>query len=102
MFQQDPATYGYVGGENLQQVQSRMTRIMYEIVAEAPAGTLAVVSHKQAIRAFLSYIAGVPLRRCRDIDQFEACVNVLRFQGGVFQLGAVNQSLVADDLVEAE
>ena len=100
MFQQDPATYGYVNGENLMQVQRRMTRGMYELVAEAPPGMLAVVSHKQAIRAFLSYIVGLPLKRCRDIDQFDACVNVLRFENGVFQVGAVNQSLVDDDDLE--
>ncbi len=100
MFQQDPATYGYVNGENLMQVQRRMTHVMYELVEEAPPGMIAVVSPKQASRAFLSYIVGLPLKRCRDIDQYDACVNVLRFENGVFQVGAINQSLVDDDVLE--
>ena len=96
----DPGTYGYTDGENLCQVQDRMARLLYQLGTEHAGQQIVVVSHKQAIRAFLSHLVGYPLHRCRDIDQDTACVNVLRYLDGSFLLGAVNQPAVTEECLK--
>ncbi len=89
-FHEDPARYGYAGGEHLQQVQQRVVPAVEELARRHRGQLVLVVGHHTVNRVLLATWLGVPLARARRIDQHNAGVNVIQFRQDHFQVRTVN------------
>jgi alpha-ribazole phosphatase/probable phosphoglycerate mutase len=101
-FRRDPGTNGYPHGENFYAVQDRMVKTLYKIAEQQPGKTVLVVTHPLPVRVFLTHLVGLSLHQALHIDQDPGCVNILRYSGGAFSLGACNQTLLEDYAAEVD
>jgi broad specificity phosphatase PhoE len=65
------------GGEHVLEVQLRMVRELQRIVLGHPAGTVAVVSHADPLRAAIAYHLGMPLDFILRLEIAPASLSVL-------------------------
>ena len=83
-FNHDPARWSIEGCEPFPDAQARMQSVLAEIAARHDGGTVAVVSHGMAIRAYLSAVLGVP---SAEIDRLphgdNTAVSCIRYENGV-------------------
>ncbi len=80
LFQQDPATHGYAGGENLEQVRARALPAALEILRRHLGSVVLVAGHNVVNRVLLATWMHVPLTKARGIEQDNCGVNVIRFR----------------------
>jgi len=97
----DPRDNALGGGETLGAVQARALQFMQKCVKSHPRQQIVVVTHQAVIRAAIAGIAGVPLQRARDLDQTYGCINIIRAVEDKFLVGATNQLVVAEELLNA-
>lgn len=86
----DPGTYGFPRGENFADVATRVLPAMDRIAREHEDGRVVVVTHRPIIRVVLATYLGIPLHRCREIDQDFGAVSVLRCFRGTWEVHSVN------------
>ncbi len=89
-FMEDPATYGYRGGENLTQVHHRVQPVLERLLADNLGGQIAVVGHNVVNRVFLSQVIGLPLSQARSVNQDNCGVTVARYRHGAVKLLTLN------------
>jgi len=89
-FLEDCGTYGYAGGENMLQVQQRVSPILTGLLQENVGKRIAVVCHSVANRAYLAGLLRLPLARCRDLAQDNCGINVVTYRGGEAELRTLN------------
>lgn len=77
-FQDDPATFGYRDGENLQDVLNRVNPAIDAVLDRHPGELVAIVAHNVVNRVYLANALQIPLRRARQIAQNNCGINVLR------------------------
>ncbi|MDA7977221.1 MAG: histidine phosphatase family protein [Pirellulales bacterium] len=93
-FQEDPATHGYAGGENLRQLVDRVAPAFQRIMQENLGRTVVAVAHNVVNRAFLASLLGVPPARGRSIYQDNCGINVIRYKkDGPAKVLIVNSAL---------
>ena len=79
------------GGENLSDLQNRITARIRREVSQNPLDTIAVVAHGGANRVFLATMLGMPLSRIFSLDQGHACTNIIDiFADGAAVVRAIN------------
>ncbi len=78
------------GGETMLEVQHRMAAAIEEMRGEHPAGTLALVSHGDPIRAILCLYLGVPLDLIHRLEVETASVSVIKLGDDWAQVTRVN------------
>ncbi len=79
-FVADPATHGYAGGENLQQVLDRVLPALQQLMRENLGKVILAVGHNVVNRVLLAHMLSVPLAKARSIDQDNCGVNVIRYR----------------------
>ena len=80
-WQADPYSRAPLGGETGAAVLARVLPALRRIVADHPGQTVAVVSHKSAIRLLLCGLLGLDPRDYRDrLEQYPAGLNIIDFQ----------------------
>lgn len=89
-FQDDPAQFGYRGGENLTDVRDRVVPAITAIMSRHLGQTIAIVGHNVVNRAFLSHALGLPLSRARSIHQDNCGINLLSWQRDEWKVWAIN------------
>jgi len=97
-FQRDPVRCRCGGGESMQAVRDRVVRFLRQCVQQHDGEHIALVTHADVIRAAIAGVVGLPLDRARDIDQTPGCINVIRGIGNEFTVGAVNQTVVPEEV----
>ena len=90
LFQQDPATFAYAGGENLEQVWRPALPVALEILRRHLGSVLLVAGHNVVNRVLLASWMNVPLANARGIEQDNCGVNVIRFRDGRAQVLTLN------------
>ena len=93
LFQADPGLHGYVGGENMQQVQDRVTPALERTLRAQLGRIIAVVGHNVVNRAYLARVLGLPIARSRNLIQDNCGVNLLRYTEGATTLVTCNTTL---------
>ena len=91
-FLEDCGVYGYAGGENMQQVQQRVTPIIHGLLAENIGKRIAVVCHSVANRAYLAGLLRLPLAHCRELAQDNCGLNVIVHRNGGAELRTLNST----------
>ena len=83
-------------GENSFDCQNRIVGAIKKIVAENKSSEdkrIIVVSHGAAIRLFLCWVLGMPIRKMWALSQFNMALNVLRVDDGAFTVEMMNSTL---------
>jgi broad specificity phosphatase PhoE len=78
----DPGTYGYPGGENLSEVQSRVLPFLEQVGLEHSGQRVAIVTHKQVLRSVCARLTDLPLSRARELQYANCGVTILRYHKG--------------------
>jgi broad specificity phosphatase PhoE len=89
-FHSDPERHGYLGGENLAQVQARALPAVQGLIARHHGEALVVVSHGAVNRVLLAHWLGMGISAARTIPQENAAINLVEFQGGEAKVRTVN------------
>lgn len=95
-FQQDPATFGYAGGENLDQVRQRAMPAALEILQRHLGSVVLVAGHNVVNRVLLASWLHVPLAKARGIEQNNCGVNVIRYRDGRAHVLTLNAAFHLD------
>jgi len=90
LFRQDPATYGYGGGENLEQVCRRALPAALDIMRRHLGSIVLVAGHNVVNRVLLASWMNLPLAKARGIEQDNCGVNVIRFRHGQAHVVTLN------------
>lgn len=94
LFQEDPATYGYAGGENLRDVVDRVRPAIDGIVQANLGRTIVAVAHNVVNRAYLASLLGIPPAEGRNVYQDNCGINLIRFKGsGAAKVLIINSAL---------
>lgn len=96
-FQNDPAQFGYRGGENLTDVRDRVVPAITTLVQRHQGQMIAIVGHNVVNRAFLADAIGLPLSRARNIYQDNCGINILSWQNGAWKIWTINSILHLED-----
>ena len=88
----DPATNGYAGGENLEQVRQRALPALEELMQRHLGQLILVVCHNVVNRVVLATLLDVPLANARGIDQDNCGVNVIRLRDGQLKVMTTNSA----------
>jgi broad specificity phosphatase PhoE len=89
-FINDPATFGYAGGENLMQVQQRVLPAVHQLLAAHVGQLILVVGHNVVNRVLLATLLDVPLAKARGIDQDNCGINVIRMRNEQIKVLSTN------------
>ena len=83
-------------GETFFDCQARIVDAIKKIIAEnkSPGDKrIIVISHGAAIRLFLCWVLGMPIRKMWAIAQFNMALNVLRVDDGAFTIEMMNSTM---------
>lgn len=93
-FQDDPATHGYGGGENLRQLVERVAPAMKQIATANLGRTIVTVAHNVVNRAYIASLLSIPPARGRSIYQDNCGINIIRYNSsGQAKVLMVNSAL---------
>ena len=90
-FEEDAATNGYLGGENLAQVRERVLPAIARIVAAHRDETVLAVCHGVVNRVLLAHWMDLPLRHARKLPQDNTGCNVIDFHDGIAKVRTINR-----------
>lgn len=81
------------GGESLADVQKRVMPLVYRLAGKDGNPTILAVGHNVVNRVIIASLMGLPLGKCRNIKQKNACINLLDVKPGFAQLYSVDNSI---------
>ena len=81
-FHRDPVTNPYLGGESYADVLRRALPAVTRLLEEHAGETIVVVAHNIVNRAILAEWLGLDLRKAKDLQQSNCCVNLVRCDAG--------------------
>ena len=89
-FRDDPCVHPYRGGENINDVRSRIVPCLEKLMQANLGRRIVAVSHGVANRVYLAHLMGVPLASYRSIPQDNCGVNLLCHRHGRTEVITVN------------
>ena len=81
-FHRDPGINPYLGGESYADVLRRALPAVTRLLEQHAGQTIVVVAHNIVNRVILAEWLGLDLRRAKDLQQSNCCVNVVRCDAG--------------------
>jgi broad specificity phosphatase PhoE len=76
-FVADPARVPYLGGESYGDVLARARPTIGGILARHKGEAIAIVGHNVVNRVYIADVMGLDLRKARELEQSNCCVNVI-------------------------
>lgn len=73
----NPATVPYLGGESYGDVLKRARPVIADVIKRHRGEAVAIVGHNVVNRVYLADLMGLDLRKARDLQQSNCCVNVI-------------------------
>ena len=98
LYVQDPATYGYFGGECTKEVVARTSPAFDELLRANVGRTIAVVAHSVVNRTWLTTLLGLDLNESTSVPQDNCCINVIEHDGQRTRLVTLNSTLHMQNL----
>ena len=92
-FMDDPATYGYAGGETFADVAMRVQPVFSELLQRHEGQIIAVVSHQIVCRVYLAGLLGLSPGQARRVRLENCGISVVRMMEGQPVLWSLNSSL---------
>ena len=90
MWQERPWLITFPNGENLRDMQYRGRAALEEAVAKYPGKTIFIGAHSFINATILCSVLGLDTQHFRQIQQNNTCVNVLRYEDGVWKVVLLN------------
>lgn len=90
VFMDDPGETPYLGGESYRDVLNRVKPVIDSVIEKHRGQSIVVVAHNVVNRAYLADVMGLDLRRAKDIQQSNCCVNIIHFAHGKAELMTLN------------
>jgi broad specificity phosphatase PhoE len=81
------------GGESLADVQGRVMPLIEELTRKQGNPTVLAVGHNVVNRVILASLLGIPLEKCKNIKQKNACWTLLDVKGDFAQLFTLDNSI---------
>lgn len=91
-FLEDCGQYGYAAGENMRQVQDRVTPVLTDLLEQHVGRRIVVVCHSVVNRAYLAGLLGIPLACCRFLPQDNCGINVIDYRDGRASVVTLNST----------
>jgi broad specificity phosphatase PhoE len=89
-FMKDPGDTPYLGGESYRDVLNRAKPVLAEVLEQHRGESIVVVAHNVVNRAYLADVIGLDLRRAKDIQQSNCCVNIIHHKDQTAELLTLN------------
>jgi probable phosphoglycerate mutase len=93
-----PSSVRFPEGETLDEVQGRVVQALGEMAERHPTGTVAVVTHAEAIRLALAHFAGVHIDLFQRLVVYPGSVSAVALGDGMPRILRVNETGTMDDL----
>ena len=90
MWQERPWLITFPNGENLRDMQYRGRAALEDAVAKYPGKTIFIGAHSFTNAMILCSVLGLDTQHFRQIQQNNTCVNVLRYEDGVWKIVLIN------------
>lgn len=90
LWNETPWLVTFPNGENLRDLQYRGRAALEEAVAKYPGKTIFIGAHSFTNMAILCSVLGIDLEHFRQLSQNNTCVNVLKYEDGVWTLVTMN------------
>ena len=91
-FHDDPEHNGYLGGESLADVRSRVLPVVEQLLARHDGQCLVAVAHGAVNRVLLAGWLGLPLGHARRLPQDNGGYSVVEFEGSSARVRSLNES----------
>ena len=92
-FQNNPEQFGYLGGENLTEVQQRVLPAVEKCLTQHLGQAIVVVGHNVVNRALLATLLNLPLSKARGLTQNNCGVNLIRYRNGDLKILTMNLAI---------
>jgi broad specificity phosphatase PhoE len=89
-FMNDPGDTPYLGGESYRDVLLRVKPELEAVIERHQGQSIVVVAHNVVNRAYLADVMGLDLKRAKDIQQSNCCVNIIHHTHGKAELMTLN------------
>lgn len=89
-FMNDPGETPYLGGESYRDVLNRVKPAIDSVIEKHRGQSIVVVAHNVVNRAYLADVMGLDLKRAKDIQQSNCCVNIVHLAHGKAELMTLN------------
>jgi alpha-ribazole phosphatase len=73
----DPASFGYPGGESFGDFTARVQGALDQLLQTHPSGEITLVTHGGVCRAIIGGVLGMPMRNWLRLAQGYGCLNVI-------------------------
>ena len=90
LWQERPWLFTFPNGENLRDMQYRGRSALEDAVAKYPGKTILIGAHGFINAAILCSVLGLDTEHFKQLQQNNTCVNVLRYEDGVWQVVLLN------------
>ena len=90
LWQERPWLITFPNGENLRDMQYRGRAALEDAVAKYPGKTIFIGAHSHINTVILCSVLGLDPEHFKQIRQNNTCVNVLKYEDGVWQLVLLN------------
>ncbi len=90
LWQERPWLMNFPNGENLRDMQYRGRKALEDAVAKYPGKTIFIGAHSFINATILCSVLGLDTEHFKQIRQNNTCVNVLRYEDGVWQVVLLN------------
>ena len=89
-FHEDPAEFGYPGGESFRMVHDRAAPAIEELLRRHAGEAVLVVAHHVVNRTYLSGLLGLPLRQAKQVVLDNCGISVVVRDGDATTVGTLN------------
>ena len=90
LWQERPWLMKFPNGESLRDMQYRGREALEDAVAKYPGKTIFIGAHSKVNIAIICSVLGIDLEKFWQIPQNNTCVNVLKYEDGVWKLVLMN------------
>lgn len=98
LWNETPCLANFPNGENLRDLQYRARAALEDAVAKYPGKTIFIGAHRYVNMTIICSVLGIDLEHFWQISQNNTCVNVLKYEDGVWQLVTMNSVAHLDKL----
>jgi broad specificity phosphatase PhoE len=92
LWKEEPHLLKVPGGETLEEVRTRTTAALEEVIPSHAQGTVILVSHRVITKVLICAILGLDNSHFWQIDQDSTAINLIRYKHGKYALSLMNET----------
>ena len=92
LWRTQPDQVTFPEGESLNQISTRSTSALEELLAKYPGETMAIVSHKVVCKLLLLHVLGLDNSHFWNVEQDNGAINILEMKNNVLMAALINDT----------